>query len=70
MEILKIVWLSLGSIAAEMATALESSFIQSLMAMVIYALATVIISYVTSHSLKARNKRYKQNLFSNTGPRR
>lgn len=49
-----IIGITIGSIAAEMATALESSFIEPLTAMVIYALATVIISYVTSHSLKAR----------------
>lgn len=49
-----IIGITIGSIAAEMATALESNFIQPLTAMIVYALATVIISYVTSHSLKIR----------------
>lgn len=49
-----IIGITIGSIAAEMATALESDFTQPLTAMVVYALVTVLISYTTNHSLKAR----------------
>ena len=46
--------ITIGSIAAEMATALESSFIQPLTAMAVYAIVTIIISSISNHSLKAR----------------
>lgn len=46
--------ITIGSIAAEMATALESSFIQPLTAMAVYAIVTIIISGISNHSLKAR----------------
>lgn len=49
-----IIGITIGSIAAEMATSLENNFVQPLTAMIVYALVTVLISYVTNHSLKAR----------------
>lgn len=46
--------ITIGSIAAEMATALESNFLQPLLAMVVYAVITIIISFIASKSLPAR----------------
>lgn len=46
--------ITIGSIAAEMATTLDSSFIQPLIAMVIYALVTFILSIAANKSLKLR----------------
>lgn len=43
--------ITIGSIAAEMATELED-FLQPLVAMIVYALATIIISYVSCKSIK------------------
>lgn len=42
--------ITIGSIAAEMATALED-FLQPLIAMIVYALATIIISYISCKSV-------------------
>lgn len=47
-----IIGITIGSIAAEMSTALENDFIQPLLAMIIYALASVVISFVSYKSLK------------------
>ena len=47
-----IIGITIGSIAAEMSTALESDFMQPLLAMIIYALASIIISFVSYKSLK------------------
>ena len=47
-----IIGITIGSIAAEMSTALESDFMQPLLAMIIYALASVVISFVSYKSLK------------------
>lgn len=49
-----IIGITIGSIAAEMATALESNFTEPLVAMIVYALITVIISFINSKSLKLR----------------
>lgn len=49
-----IIGITIGSIAAEMATALENDFWQPLLAMVIYALVSIVISFISSKSLKAR----------------
>ena len=46
--------ITIGSIAAEMATALETDFMQPLIAMVVYAIITIIISYIANKSLVAR----------------
>lgn len=49
-----IIGITIGSIAAEMSTALENEFWQPLLAMCIYALVSIIISLISSKSLKAR----------------
>lgn len=49
-----IISITIGSIAAEMATALESDFMQPLVAMAIYALVSIIISIISYKSLKFR----------------
>ncbi|MCI8386935.1 MAG: DUF421 domain-containing protein [Clostridiales bacterium] len=46
--------ITIGSIAAEMATSLENDFWLPLIAMVIYAVAGISITFVTTKSLKAR----------------
>ena len=47
-----IIGITIGSIAAEMSTALESDFMQPLVAMIVYTLITVLISFINSKSLK------------------
>ena len=49
-----IIGITIGSIAAEMSTALEADFWQPLIAMSVYALVSIIISLISSKSLKAR----------------
>ena len=49
-----IVSITIGSIAAEMATSLENNYMEPLVAMVVYGLVTVLISYITCKSLKMR----------------
>ena len=49
-----IIGITIGSIAAEMATALESNFVQPLTAIIVYGLVTALISLITNHSFKAR----------------
>lgn len=49
-----IISITIGSIAAEMSTALEDEFWQPLLAMFIYASVSIIISFISSKSLKAR----------------
>lgn len=46
--------ITIGSIAAEMATSLEDNFIQPLIAMVIYAIFTLIISFINMKFVKLR----------------
>lgn len=46
--------ITIGSIAAEMATSLEENYMQPLTAMVIYGLATVLFSWLGSKSIKLR----------------
>ena len=46
--------ITIGSIAAEMATSLESNFTQPLTAMIVYALADLFLSWFSSKSIKAR----------------
>lgn len=46
--------ITIGSIAAEMATSLEDDFINPLVAMIVYALVAILISYITSKSIKLR----------------
>lgn len=49
-----IIGITIGSIAAEMATSLESSFVQPLTAMIVYALTSIFLSWLASKSIKAR----------------
>lgn len=46
--------ITIGSIAAEMATSLENNFVQPLVAMIVYALAALTLSWVSLKSLRAR----------------
>lgn len=46
--------ITIGSIAAEMATALETNFLHPLLAMIIYALAVFFLAILTSKSIKLR----------------
>ena len=69
--------ITIGSIAAEMATSLEDDFLKPLLALVLYALSAVAISLLTCKSIKARKiftgrpliiydkgKLYERNLFT------
>lgn len=46
--------ITIGSIAAEMATSLENNFMQPLVAMVIYAIVTLTISFINMKFVKLR----------------
>ncbi len=46
--------ITIGSIAAEMATSLESDFLQPALAMVIFALLTILMDLASNHSFRAR----------------
>ncbi len=46
--------ITIGSIAAEMATSLENNFMQPLVAMVIYAVVTIVISFINMKFVKVR----------------
>lgn len=46
--------ITIGSIAAEMATSLEENFVQPLTAMIVYAAAALFLSWLGSKSIKAR----------------
>lgn len=46
--------ISIGSIAAEMATTIDGDFLKPILAMVIYAVVGLLISIISSHSLKSR----------------
>lgn len=49
-----IVGITIGSIAAEMSTSLENNFMEPVVAMIVYGLVTVFISYITCKSLSLR----------------
>ena len=49
-----IIGITIGSIAAEMATSLEDHFMQPLVAMIVYALTAFFLACITSKSVKAR----------------
>lgn len=49
-----IIGITIGSIAAEMSTALESDFMQPVVAMAVYAVVSIIISVLSYKSLKIR----------------
>lgn len=44
--------ITIGSIAAEMATALDSSFLEPLTAMIVYGLITALLAFITSKNMK------------------
>lgn len=46
--------ITIGSIAAEMATSLEENFVQPLTAMIVYAMVTMFLSFLSTKSIKAR----------------
>lgn len=46
--------ITIGSIAAEFATSLENDFVKPLVAMIVYALATLAIAYFTCKSIRMR----------------
>ncbi len=46
--------ITIGSIAAEMTTSLDKNYLQPLTAMVVYAAATLALSYISSKSMTAR----------------
>ena len=46
--------ITIGNIAAEMATSLDDNFIEPLVAMLIYAFAAIFLSWWSSKSIKAR----------------
>ncbi len=46
--------ITVGSIAAELATSLESDWLKPLTAMIVYGLVTVLISFATQKSIKLR----------------
>lgn len=46
--------ITIGNIAAEMATSLDDSFVEPLVAMIVYALAAILLSWGSSKSIRAR----------------
>jgi uncharacterized membrane protein YcaP (DUF421 family) len=46
--------ITIGSIAAEMATSLDKNFTQPLIAMIVYAVAAILLSWISSKSMGAR----------------
>lgn len=46
--------ITIGSIAAEMATSLDDNFTEPLLAMLVYAVGSIAISILGNHSIKAR----------------
>lgn len=49
-----IIGITIGSIAAEMATSLDENFMQPLIAMIVYALFAISLSLISSRFIKAR----------------
>ena len=49
-----IIGITIGSIAAEMATSLEDNFMEPLVAMIVYAVVTMLISFISCKSIKFR----------------
>lgn len=46
--------ITIGNIAAEMATSLDDSFVEPLVAMIVYALAAILLSWWSGKSIRAR----------------
>lgn len=49
-----IVGITIGSIAAELSTSLDSNFMEPIVAMIVYGLVTILISYLSCKSLNIR----------------
>lgn len=49
-----IISITIGSIAAEMSTSLDDNFMEPLVAMIVYAIGAIFVSWIALHSLKAR----------------
>lgn len=49
-----IIGITIGSIAAEMSTALENDFMQPVIAMAVYAVVSIVISILSYKSIKVR----------------
>ena len=47
--------ITIGSIAAEMATAPDSSFLEPLTAMIVYGLLTAFLAFITGKNMKIRH---------------
>ena len=50
-----IIGITIGSIAAEMATAPDSSFLEPLTAMIVYGLLTAFLAFITGKNMKIRH---------------
>lgn len=46
--------ITIGSIAAEMATSLEDNFLEPLIAMIVYALVIILLAFISNKSVKLR----------------
>lgn len=49
-----IIGITIGSIAAEMSTSLDENFVQPLVAMIVYAGASILLAIISSRSIKVR----------------
>lgn len=49
-----IISITIGSIAAEMSTSLDDNFMEPLVAMIVYAIGAIFVSWIALHSVKAR----------------
>lgn len=62
--------ITIGSIAAEMATSLEEDFIQPMTAMIVYALAAILLSWIMGNFILKISKKPRltyQNFWFNAG---
>ena len=57
-----IIGITIGSIAAEMATSLENNFMEPVVAMIIYAIISVLFSFLSYKSIKFRRFLYGNSL--------
>lgn len=57
-----VIGITIGSIAAEMATSLENNFMEPLLAMIVYALVSLFISVISYKSIKFRRFIYGNSL--------
>lgn len=57
-----IIGITIGSIAAEMATSLENNFMEPLVAMIVYAIISFLFSFISYKSIKFRRFLYGNSL--------